>query len=59
MTKKEKAEMKENVVATNATLASLGFWLDQIPESEEKDCLVEAFHDFCAAYRRIKDKGLL
>ena len=59
MTKKETAEMKENVIATNATLASLGFWLDQIPESEEKDCLVEAFHDFCAAYRKTKEKGLV
>ena len=44
-----------NKSATNTTLVTLAFWLDNLPDCEEKDCLVEAFHDFCAAYRRYRD----
>lgn len=56
MTKKEIKEFSENVKATNATLATLGFWLDNVPECEEKDMLVEAFGDFCRAYRKFKER---
>jgi hypothetical protein len=56
MTKKEKAEIKENVIATNIALVTLCYWVDNSPESEEKDLLVEAFDDFCRTYRKLKER---
>lgn len=56
MTKKEIKEFKENVEAANVALATLCYWVDYVPECEEKDMLVEAFDDFCRAYRKLKER---
>jgi len=33
---------------------TLGTWVSKLPESEEKDFVVEAFHDLCEAWKKYR-----
>lgn len=48
--KTQKAKTKKVVKA----FETLGTWVEKLPESEEKDFVVEAFHDLCEAWKKYR-----
>lgn len=47
----QKMNIGEKVIKAFETL---GTWVSKLPESEEKDFVVEAFHDLCEAWKKYR-----
>ncbi len=47
----QKMSIAEKVIKAFETL---GTWVSKLPESEEKDFVVEAFHDLCEAWKKYR-----